>query len=56
VRLAQASRAHNNANVLCLGADVVSDRLAKRIATAWLATPFEGGRHRRRVAMVDKLR
>ena len=56
VRLAQLSREHNDANVLCLGADMVGDRLAKRIVAVWLATPFAGGRHRRRVAELDKAR
>ena len=47
---AERSRAHNDANVLVLGAEKLSEPQAKRILEAWLATPFEyGGRHERRV-------
>ncbi len=53
VRLAQRSREHNDANVLCLGADVVGWQLARRIVGVWLRTSFAGGRHRRRVRMLD---
>lgn len=48
VRLARLSREHNDANVLCLGADTVSWPLARRIVRVWLGTQFAGGRHRRR--------
>ncbi len=51
--MARLARAHNHANVLCLGARVVGDGLAEEIVDAWLQTPFEGGRHARRV---DKIR
>ena len=47
------SRRHNDANVLVLGAEEISPALARRIAGKWLTTPFDGGRHRRRV---DKIR
>src|SRR5690606_13085807 len=46
---ARMSRAHNDANVLALGARVVGPGLAEEIVTAWLAEPFEGGRHAQRV-------
>jgi ribose 5-phosphate isomerase B len=46
---AEMSRRHNNANVLCLAADLLGDALVERIITAWLKTPFEAGRHERRV-------
>jgi len=46
---AQLSRSHNNANVLCLSADLLGQRLIEKIAEVWIATPFEGGRHTRRV-------
>ena len=49
VRTARASRAHNDANVLALGGDVVSEEMAEKILSAWLDTPFDGGRHERRV-------
>lgn len=50
---ARACRAHNNANVLCLGARVTGQGLAADLADIFLATPFEGGRHLRRVQMFD---
>lgn len=50
---AELSRRHNDANVLVLSANGTSLEEARRIVAAWLATPFEGGRHRRRV---DKIR
>ena len=50
---AQRSRAHNDANVLVLGAEKLSDANAKRVLETWLATPFEsGGRHERRVRQI----
>ena len=50
---AERSRAHNDANVLVLGAEKLSGPAAKRIVTIWLATPFEsGGRHGRRVRQI----
>jgi len=49
---AEMSRRHNDANVLCLAADLLGDRLIERIVDIWLATPFEGGRHARRVAKI----
>lgn len=42
-------REHNNTNVLTLGAGLIGANLAKQIVTVWLATPFGGGRHERRV-------
>jgi len=49
---AQMSREHNNANVLALGARILSAEEALRIVDAWLATPFAGGRHERRVEKI----
>jgi len=49
------SRAHNNANVLALGAGSLSAGHARRLVKVWLATPFEGGRHARRVDKIDAL-
>ena len=46
---ARMSRAHNDANVLSLGARVVGVGLAEEIVRLWLDEPFEGGRHQRRV-------
>ncbi len=47
---ATLSRSHNDANVLCLGAKFTDAAIAERILDKFLATPFEGGRHERRVA------
>ncbi len=50
---AQMSRRHNNANILCLAADVLGDELIRRIVSSWLNTEFEpGGRHERRVRKI----
>ena len=50
---AEMSRRHNNANVLCLASDVMSEELMRRIVSSWLATSFEGGgRHDRRVQKI----
>ena len=53
--MADMSRRHNNANVLALGARVIGDDLALRIAETWLKTGFDGGRHERRVAKITKI-
>jgi ribose 5-phosphate isomerase B len=50
---AKLGRQHNDANVLSLGARQVSLELAKQIVQIWLETPFEGGRHARRIAQID---
>ena len=53
---AQRSRQHNDANVLVLGAEKLSEATAKRVLKVWLATPFEsGGRHERRVRQIAAL-
>jgi ribose 5-phosphate isomerase B len=52
--MATRSRQHNDANVLCLGADYVSRRKGLAILKAWLDAEFEGGRHRRRLAKILK--
>jgi len=49
---AEMSRRHNDANVLCLPADLLSEELIRRMVDVWLTTPFEGGRHARRIAKV----
>ena len=46
---AELSRRHNDANVLCLSADLLGERLIDHMISIWLTTPFEGGRHARRV-------
>ena len=53
---AQRSRAHNDVNVLVMGAEKLTAARARRIVRAWLATPFEaGGRHERRVRQIAAL-
>jgi ribose 5-phosphate isomerase B len=50
---AQMARAHNDANLLCLGGRVVGPGLAESILRAFIDTPFEGGRHQRRVDAIE---
>ena len=52
---AEMARRHNNANMLALGARVIGPELAKKITQIFLTTDFEGGRHARRVGMIDTL-
>jgi ribose 5-phosphate isomerase B len=52
---AEIARGNNDANVLVLGAKVVEPELAERIVDAWLATPFKGAEHARRLAMIAAL-
>jgi ribose 5-phosphate isomerase B len=47
------SRRHNDANVLCMPADLLGDALIERIVEVWLDTPFEAGRHQRRVDKIS---
>jgi ribose 5-phosphate isomerase B len=49
---AEMSRRHNDANILCLSADLLGEDLIERMVRTWLATPFEGGRHARRVEKI----
>jgi ribose 5-phosphate isomerase B len=51
--MARMSRMHNDANVLCMGERIIGVDLAKAIADAFLDTAFEGGRHQRRVDLID---
>ena len=55
VEVARLSRAHNNANVLCVGSRLVSEADAFAIVDAWLDTEFEGGRHARRVDKITAI-
>jgi ribose 5-phosphate isomerase B len=49
---AEMSRRHNDANVLCLSADLLGEELIERMVKIWLETAFEGGRHSRRVEKI----
>ena len=51
----EIARAHNDANVLVMGAKVVTPELAEDIVATWLATSFKGGRHQRRLDQVAAL-
>lgn len=48
---AKLSREHNNANIICMGARLISTEAMKEMLGVWLATPFEGGRHAERIAI-----
>jgi ribose 5-phosphate isomerase B len=52
---AEMARRHNNANVLCLPADLIGEALIKRIVEVWLTTGFEGGRHEQRINKIGKI-
>lgn len=52
---AQMAKSHNDANVLCLSADMLGQRLIERMVEAWLNAQFEGGRHARRVAKIHAI-
>ena len=52
-RSAELARRHNDANVLSLGQRMISVEAAMDIVDLWLAMPFDGGRHRRRIDMID---
>lgn len=49
----KASRAHNNSNILCIGERITGECIALDIVDVWLKTKFEGGRHQRRVDMIE---
>jgi ribose 5-phosphate isomerase B len=52
---ARLSRQHNDANVLAMGGRIVGVGLADEILSVWLATPFEGGRHQRRIEQIAEI-
>ena len=52
---AQLARSHNDANVLCLSADLLGQRLIEKIVDAAIATPFAGGRHARRLRKIEAI-
>jgi ribose 5-phosphate isomerase B len=55
LHLAELSRRHNDANVLAIGGRIVATELAHEIVTTWLSTPFDGGRHERRVERIAQI-
>ncbi len=50
---AKMSAAHNNANVLCMGGRTTGPEIAKEMVDVWLETPYEGGRHERRLDKIS---
>lgn len=52
---AELSRRHNDLNVLCLSGDMLGDKLVDRLVEIWIKTPFEGGRHARRLDKITRL-
>lgn len=52
---AQATREHNDSNVLCLGERVIGPGHARLIVETWLRTPFSGGRHAQRIAKIGDM-
>jgi ribose 5-phosphate isomerase B len=55
VESARLARAHNDANVISLGERLIAREDVIWVVRAWLETPFEGGRHARRIAMIDQV-
>lgn len=55
VEMAEMCRRHNNANVLCMGARMISQELAFDIVDKWMTTDFEGGKHLRRINEIEDL-
>ena len=53
--MAEMTRLHNDANMVALGGRTTDDALALDIVKTWLTTEFEGGRHQRRVDMLDNM-
>jgi len=51
---AEMARRHNNANILCLPADLIGEEITRRIVEVWLKTRFEGGRHERRLSKITE--
>ena len=55
VEMAEMCRRHNNANVVCMGARMISQELAFDIIDTWMKTEFEGGKHLRRINEIEDL-
>ena len=53
--LAKMARLHNDANVLVMGGRIVADGLAQEIVKVFLNTPFEGGRHEKRIKLIEEI-
>ena len=55
VEMAEMCRRHNNANVICMGARMISEELAYAMIDTWMSTEFEGGKHERRINELDDI-
>lgn len=55
VEMAHLAKQHNNANMIALGGRTTAPELALQIVDEWLATEYEGGRHQRRIDMLDEM-
>ncbi len=55
VETARLARQHNNANLIAMGQRMITEETAMEIVKVWLETPFEGGRHQRRIELIDEL-
>ena len=53
--MAEMCRRHNNANVICMGARMISEELAFAMVDTWMTTEFEGGKHERRINELDDI-
>jgi ribose 5-phosphate isomerase B len=54
VEIAELARKHNDANAISIGQRTIPLETALKIVDTWLATPFDGGRHAKRIALIDK--
>ena len=52
--IAEYTRLHNDSNVLCMGARIIAYEMAEMICDKYLSTQFEGGRHQKRVDMLEE--
>lgn len=52
---AEMTRRHNNANIMCMGGRVIDEEKAVKLAAIFLSTPFDGGRHEKRVNMITEI-
>ena len=55
VEMAELTKKHNNANMIAMGGRITDTDLAIKITDTWLNTEFEGGRHQRRIDMLDEM-
>jgi len=54
IKAARLARQHNDANIISIGQRMITEEVALEIVRTWLETPFEGGRHLRRIQLIDQ--